>query len=355
MLAGCATTPKPIFPEPVQRISWPAPPEPARIEYLGSLRTSADLKPPRKFLSGLATFLAGKKKPDELYGPRSVVVTPDGLRVWIADPGGRCLHVFDLDRRAYRKVDRAGEAALLTPVHVSRGPAGSIYLCDSEAVAVHRLDDRDGSWISTLRLPEDVVRPAAVAFDGTRGELYLADVSAHDVKVLAEDGSLLRLVGRRGEELGAFNFPTEVAWRNGFLWVVDTGNYRVQKLTAAGESVLAIGRAGDAPGDLAMPKGLAMDGEGHLYVVDGRFENVQVFDAEGRFLLVFGEEGSDPGEFWLPAGIFIDEQNRVWICDSYNRRVQVMRYLPPPMDGAVEISAASIAQRRRTAMRRTAS
>lgn len=325
---GCAASRKPIFPEPEQRLVWPLPPAPPRVEYVGSLRSDKDLKAPPKLFEGLTTLLAGKKPPQELFGPRSVVVTPDGQRVWVADPGGRCLHGFDLEKRVYRKVDQVGEAALLTPVHVSPGPAGSLYLCDSEAVAVHRLRDTDGTWIESLRLPEDLVRPAAVAFDGEQNDLFVADVSAHDVKVLARDGSLLRILGRRGTEPGEFNYPTNVELHDGFLWVVDTGNYRVQKLTRAGEPVWSIGGAGDAPGDLAMPKGLAFDVDGHLYVVDGRFENVQVFDMSGRLLLVFGQEGTQPGEFWLPAGMFIDTENRIWICDSYNRRLQVMRYLP---------------------------
>jgi hypothetical protein len=100
-----------------------------------------------------------------------------------------------------------------------------------------------------------------------------------------------------------------------------------------GEPVTMFGRAGDAPGDLALPKGLAMDPYNHLYVVDGRFENVQVFDRTGRLLLFWGEEGGAPGDFWLPAGIFIDGNGRIWVCDTYNRRVQVFDYLEGADDG----------------------
>jgi sugar lactone lactonase YvrE len=89
-----------------------------------------------------------------------------------------------------------------------------------------------------------------------------------------------------------------------------------------------IGSAGDLPGYMSRPKGLALDSEDHLYIVDAQFELVQIFDPHGVLLLSFGGEGSGPGEFWLPAGIHIDPSDRIWIADTYNRRVQVFQYLP---------------------------
>jgi sugar lactone lactonase YvrE len=88
-----------------------------------------------------------------------------------------------------------------------------------------------------------------------------------------------------------------------------------------------IGRKGDAAGDLALPKGVAIDREGNVWVVDAHFENVQIYSSTGQLLLAVGQEGNKPGEFWLPAGMCIDRQNRVWIADTYNRRVQVFELI----------------------------
>ncbi|MBI1827135.1 MAG: 6-bladed beta-propeller, partial [Planctomycetes bacterium] len=111
------------------------------------------------------------------------------------------------------------------------------------------------------------------------------------------------------------------------LWITDTGNHRIQAISRSGEPIATFGQAGDAPGDLELPKGVAVDADRHVYVVDGRFENVQIFDRSGHLLLAFGEEGTKAGEFWLPGGISIDGLSRIWVCDSYNRRVQVFQYL----------------------------
>lgn len=76
-----------------------------------------------------------------------------------------------------------------------------------------------------------------------------------------------------------------------------------------------------------MPKGLALDSDGHIYVVDALFDAVQIFDRQGQYLLTFGERGLDPGQFWLPGGIFIDPQDRIYVADSYNQRIQIFEYL----------------------------
>lgn len=318
---------RPVFEAPSFTITWPPPPNPARIRYVGQLHTEDDLKRQRGGFEVLGEVFVGKKAPESLYGPRAVVCTRDANRVWVADPGGRCLHLFDLERRRYLKVQRIGDTQLLAPVGLSLGPAGSIYVCDAERVAIYRLSDRDGRWLGTLRLPDELQRPAAMVYDEAAQELFVVDVTAHDVKVLDGGGALLRILGQRGTGPGQLNFPSAIATDEHRLWIADSGNHRVQAITRSGESVAVFGRAGDAPGDLALPKGIAVDADGHVYVVDGRFENIQVFDKEGRLLLYFGEEGAGPGEFWLPGGIFIEPTGRIWVCDAYNRRVQVFQYI----------------------------
>lgn len=327
VIPACRTVERPVFAPPSETIAWPAPPKAPRIRYVGELKTSDDLKARVGGWEGLRRVFAGRKVPSSLYGPRGVVCTPDGQRVWIADPGGRCLHCFDLSRRTYLKVEKIGESRLQAPVAVALGPAGSIYVCDSEKAAIHRLDDRSGAWIESPRLSEEILRPTAAFFDPHKSELHVVDVLSHDIKVLGERGEVLRVLGRRGENPGEFNFPTAIVGDGLRLWVADSGNHRVQAISPEGAPLIAFGRAGDAPGDLALPKSVAVDPDGHVYVVDGRFENVQVFNDAGQLLLFFGEEGSGPGQFWLPGGIFIEPGGRMWICDSYNRRVQVFEYV----------------------------
>ena len=332
LAGGCRGSLQPIFEPLASAPAWPPAPAESRIRYVGQLRSSADLKPPPKPFQALGDFLVGPAKPDKLYGPRSVVCTPDGCRVWVADTGGRCLHLFNLEDRSHQKIDRLGGEPLLSPVSVCLGPADSIFICDSESVSVYRLSDSSGALLEALRLPTDIIRPVALSYDRDAQELFVVDVSSHDVKVLRGDGRLRRIIGRRGARSGEFNFPCDITGDGDLIWIVDSGNSRVQALTRAGKPVASIGQMGDAPGDLALPKAVALDSDGNIYVVDARFENVQIFNRQGQLLLFFGDEGIGPGEFWLPGDVFIGEDDRIWICDTYNSRLQVFDYAKKTMN-----------------------
>lgn len=324
---GCAASSKPLFRERDPNLSWPAAPSAARIWYVGSLASADDLRRRKTVLEVIGEALAGQKPVEALYGPRRVVVTPDGTRVWVADTGGRCLFLFDLERRTVKRIQKLGGAPLFSPVGMCLGPGDSLFVCDSQTGAIHHISDRDGSLLSTLHSPEDLLRPVALAYDADADELWVVDALAHDVKVLGGDGSLQRIVGRRGTGPGEFNYPCDLAISANAVWIAEAGNHRVQAVSRDGSPITSFGRAGDAPGDLALPKGIARDSDGHVYVVDGRFENVQVFDSAGRLLLFFGAEGTREGEFWLPGGVFIEASGRIWVCDTYNRRIQIFQYV----------------------------
>jgi len=348
IFAGCQQQLRPIFEEQEPAIVWPPSPAQPRIRYLGEIRGEADLKPPPKPFQALGELIVGPRPQERLYGPRSVLCSEDGSIVWVADIGGRCLHRLDLEKRKYVKVQRAGDSPLLSPVGLCLGPQDSIYLCDSEAGAIYHLAGRDGSLIESLRVPEDIGRPVAADFDPATQELYVVDVSNHDLKVLGMDGSLRRIIGKRGEGKGQFNFPCAIAGNGAQIWVVDAGNHRVQGLSRSGAPLVSFGQAGDASGDLALPKSVALDSDGHLYVVDARFETVQVFDRAGRLLLAFGEEGTRRGQFWLPAGVWVDVHDRIWVCDCYNQRLQVFQYLKAPEPQASQPNTAASPARETT-------
>ena len=326
-LGACQQPTRPLFAQEGEALVWPPEPLPTKIRHVGELSGVADLQARKPVLKSLHDLLVGEDPPESLYGPRAVLSLADMGLVWVADPGGRCLHLFDLRLREYAKITHAGPTRLLTPVGLSRGPEGTIYVCDSELAAIFRLSERTGEFIAELALPEVLQRAVAVHYDAPTGDLFVVDSIAHNIKVISSDGSMRRIIGRRGIAPGEFNFPLAVTADAEMIWVVDTGNQRIQGLSRDGEPLVIIGREGDAPGNLTLPKGIALDSRGHIYVVDGRFENVQIFDRLGRLLLFFGEEGTGPGEFWLPTGIDVDADDRIWICDSYNRRLQVFDYV----------------------------
>ncbi len=132
VVAGCRSPSPTLFAPLNPPIQWPPQPLPARIHFVGQLTSSDDLTPKRSLLETIGDVLAGRKATELLYGPRAALSLPDEQRLWIVDPGGRCLHLFDMKHHQYRKVTHVGKDPWLSPVGICAGPAGSMFVCDSE-------------------------------------------------------------------------------------------------------------------------------------------------------------------------------------------------------------------------------
>ncbi len=325
VLAACA--------QPAQQTAetrpllWPAEPDVARVAFVKEFSRPEDLGISRGFLQRLAGLIFGRDE-SRLVRPMAVVATTDVL--YVADPGAKGVHRFDLKLGDYDLLRAADGLALPSPVGLARGAAGDVYVSDSALKQVFVIGPRTKAAVP-LPLRADLEQPTGIAFDAASGSLFVVDTRAHRVKVFDRDGNLVSSFGQRGTADGEFNFPTLI-WRtpDGRLYVTDSLNFRVQVFDAHGRYLAKFGQHGDGMGDLARQKGVATDRFGHVYVVDALFNAVQIFDDAGRLLLSIGALGRERGEFWLPTGIFIGEDDRIYVADSYNQRVQVLRYIGGP-------------------------
>jgi DNA-binding beta-propeller fold protein YncE len=306
-------------------ISWPPPPETARVGYLGRIRSGADLGRTKGWLTRLADAVFGKE-PMSLVKPISVARNPAGLLV-VTDPGIPMVHFFDLQRREYRWLDDELAWLLASPVGVAVDDQGNAYVTDSVRRKVFVFDDQRrlaGEFGGDL-----LQRPTGVALDRSQERIYVVDTLACQVLTFDRSGRVLGRFGSCGTGPGRFHGPTYVAvMPDGTLAVSDSLNFRVQTFRPDGTPLGSFGRVGDSAGDFARPKGVASDVQGRLYVVDGAFDNVQIFDGkDSRLLMAFGASGDGPGEFNLPVGVFLDSTNTIWVADSFNQCLQVFRLL----------------------------
>jgi len=68
---------------------------------------------------------------------------------------------------------------------------------------------------------------------------------------------------------------------DGRLYVTDTGNYRVQKLTSNFTFITKWGTVGSGPGQFYGPWGIAVDRQNYVYVVDSANSRVEKFGPSG--------------------------------------------------------------------------
>jgi DNA-binding beta-propeller fold protein YncE len=326
-LAGCGSPPGVAFRAAEAERVWPAPPDPARIRFVGQIVSAADPRTGLAESGGMLDTLLGKKESPGMVNPMGVF--SEGSRVFIADTGLAGIHVFDLESEDYAFWSPPEDGPrLVTPVGLAVAGNGDVLVADSGDGSIF-VFDTDGRLRGTLG-EELLRRPVGIAVDPSDGRIIVADAESHTVHALAPDGAELARTGGRGVQDGQFNYPTYVALdAEGRVFVSDSLNFRVQVFDRDLGYRRSFGSKGDLPGYFAQPKGLAVDGAGRVYVADSHFEAVQVFDETGRLLMTFGGEGRGPGEFWLPTCVHIDAKGRIWIADSYNRRVQVFEYIGP--------------------------
>lgn len=311
-------------PRDLAPLIWPSAPDAPRIAFVKSFSRPEDLGIGKGFFRRLADVLFGATE-SRLVRPMAVVSV--GSTIYVADPGAKGVHRFDLEGGRYDLIGLERDRALPSPVGLARGAEGEVYVTDSALAGVFVI--RPGAkFAAPVPLQARLGQPTGIAFDAARGRLLVVDTTAHRVNVFNRDGTLATSFGRRGSEDGEFNYPTLI-WRapGGRLYLTDSLNFRIQILDETGNYLAQLGRLGDGTGDMARQKGVATDRYGHIYVVDSLFNALLIFDDTGRLLLSVGALGREHGEFWLPTGIFIGEDDTIYIADSYNQRVQVFRYV----------------------------
>lgn len=81
----------------------------------------------------------------------------------------------------------------------------------------------------------------------------------------------------------AFKPSTDVALDTvGNMYILDSGNKRIQKLDPRGKFMQSIGRQGQGPGEFEVPYSLDVDDQDAIYVYDLVRWTIQVFTSEGK-------------------------------------------------------------------------
>lgn len=198
--------------------------------------------------------------------------------------------------------------------------------------------------------------PLGTATDSA-GNAYLADESNHIIRKVTPAGVVTTLAGTAGQSGSAdgtgaaarFHSPASVAVdANGNVYVVDTLNHTIRKITAAGEVTTIAGSAGqagsdngtgaaarfNAPQDLVLNRGTTPANTGtDLYIADtGNHTIRRLVIATGVVTTLAGAPGQTgtedgPGtsaRFNFPSGIAIDATNRIYVADSANHTIRVV-------------------------------
>lgn len=201
------------------------------------------------------------------------------------------------------------------------------------------------------------------------GRVYVADAGDNNrIRVIAADGNAGTLAGSEegfADGVGSaarFNTPSGLALdAAGTLYVADTGNHAIRKVTPQGlvSTVAGTGVAGFRDGPAAQaqfdgPVGVAVDAQGRIYVADTYNDRIRVIGPDGMVSTLAG--GEQPGfvdgrgaeaRFDTPCALAVDAQGTLWIADPRNHAI---RRLTP--DGTVSTLASTLAEDTEALLRR---
>lgn len=329
LVAGCAFEPK--APVVVERPVFPPPPEEPRFYYERTLYSSADVVVEDRNARMRRALTGESRAGDGLAKPYGVAVYHG--RVFVSDTVARGVMVFDIPQRRFFRIGEEEPGQLAMPIGLDVDGEGNLYVVDASVKQVF-VYDKDGKYLRTLGDGKSFLRPSGIAVDAEGARVYVVDTGSvnsteHRVRVLdAKTGAHLLDIGKRGKEKGEFNLPRDVViGKDGLIYVVDGGNFRVQSFRPDGTFVNSFGEVGRRGGQFSRPKEAAVDADGNVYVVDAAFGNYQIFNAEGQLLLSVGARSEKDGmaKYMLPSGIAVDGDGRVYVVDQYFSKVDIYR------------------------------
>jgi len=262
--------------------------------------------------------LAGSRGSADGTGSVARFYYPEG----VAADGGGNVYVADTSNHTIRKITPAGVVTTLAGLAENRGNA-------------------DGTG-SAARFSD----PAGLAIDSS-GNIYVA--AGHTIRKITAAGEVTTLAGLAGatgtgsaDGIGSaarFYNPSGVATDgNENIYVADTFNYTIRKITAAGEVTTLAGLAGfgqsaDGTGTEArfyLPYGVAVGSSGNVYVADSNNETIRKITPAGEVTTLAGVAGSSgsadgPGSaarFAFPLGVATDTSENIYVADSNNATIR---------------------------------
>jgi len=312
-----------------------------------------------------------------LDNPFGVIRGPDGA-LWFCEYTGHTVRRIDSEGNVTTVVGNgegkfsgdegsALQASLHRPHEIRFDEEGNLYIADMLNHAIRKVDlqlgrittiagtgeagfSGDGGPAKEARLS----LPHSIQF-GPDGDLYVADIGNHRLRVIDMDTGIISTfagtgengVSRDGERFATadLNGPRALDFdADGNLWLVLRNGNQVYKLDL--ESGLMHHKAGTGEkgftgnggpaveATLSGPKGIALASNGDAYLVDTESHTIRMIEAAtGNLQLIVGtgEKGDGPDgdplqcKLARPHGIFLDADGDVYIGDSEAHKIRRLR------------------------------
>jgi len=309
------------------------------------------------------------------YNPTNLLVS--GNTVYFSDSTANRIRQFNiaagpasiaiLAGNGQETWDSADDVALTARLNAPRGMSidstGNIYFADSKNQVVREvtpegalvnlagdavnIDTGDGALATASQLSG----PVAVAYANASKSLYILEQAGERIRVITPNGNIntsagTGIAGTPSSPTGTaisqpFNSPQGLAIdSSGALYVADTGNNLIRKITTDGNVATIVGTgAGGYTGDggpalsatVRNPTGVAVDTFGNIFIADTRNNVIREVGADGIIATIAGNgssgyngDGTPATSFELnsPSDVAIGPSCSVIVADVANQRIR---------------------------------
>jgi sugar lactone lactonase YvrE len=254
--------------------------------------------------------------------------------------------------------DGTGAAARFNfPFGIATDSSGNIFVTDTVNDTVRKIQAGGvvTTWAGASNNPgssdgngEDArfFRPGRIATDRA-GNVYVPDTRNHTIRKITPAGLTTTFAGRAGQKgsvdgestIARFAYPRAVAVDSlGNVYVADSGNCTIRKITPSGEVSTLAGQAGvsgskDGIATAALftdPTGISADLSGNVYVSDDIEHVIRKITADGRVSAFAGSNGNagyidgagSIARFTSPGGLTVDGAGNLYVADAGNNTIR---------------------------------
>lgn len=303
--------------------------------------------------------------------PSGLAIAPDGT-LFVADNMNHTIRKVTTNGMVSTIAGRTGisgstdgvgtNALFFNPYGLALDPAGNLLVADSGNSTI-RMIGPDGvvKTIAGVAGQNDATNgPAMLArFDtplgiavAPGGTIYVADTRNHTIRTITPGGVVATLAGSAGiwgaadgtGPTARFNGPVGLALdAGGNVFVSDSNNHTIRKVTPAGEVTTFAGRAGTdgntdgigASSRFYKPGEIKFDRDYNLFVVDSFNHAIRKVTTDGVVSTIAGLAGSSgmidgldsQARFFNPYGLAVDRSGNLRVSDTYNQTLRLI-YVP---------------------------